>query len=555
MSRVIQGGDLGGREARQAARARAGGRRPGKPIVMMPLAEAGAPPGQPRPGRRSRAAPSTHFTAAGMAADAPAARQRGADPLLGNLLLRLRPDLSAAISILPWQLALLVGFASFAGVLAWLEPAAALQVLILGLTVPFLLAVLLRVLALRHALTGPRHSYDRAEAMARLRASPDDSHPTYAVLVALYDEADVIPGLVEALAAFDYPASRLAIRLVVEEKDARTQAAIAAVKLPVHFSVVVVPDGKPRTKPRALNYALSRTPGEFVVIYDAEDLPEPDQLRRALAAFAAAPPGTGCLQARLNIVNHDESWLTRQFTIEYTALFDVMLPALEHHGIPIPLGGTSNHFRRTALEAALAWDPYNVTEDADLGIRFARFGLRVGVIASTTWEEAPATRRVWLGQRTRWLKGWMQTYLVHMRSPGRLLAELGLRQFLGFQLFMVSTIVAPLVHPWFYVVMAADAWNGTFLAAPDGLWSSLLWWLAVVNLSIGYVSAMLIGLVGVVRRRRARLAASLLLLPLYWLLVSVAAYRALVELATAPHHWQKTPHRARPAGVARHKPY
>lgn len=474
--------------------------------------------------------------------------RRAGEPLVGNLLLRLRPDLSAAVSILPWQLALLLGLLSFAGVLAWLEPAAALQFALVVLSVPFLLTVMLRLLAVRHAFSA--HAAPAAAEVRYLGGCDDDAHPTYAVLVALYDEAEVVPGLVEALAALDYPASRLAVRLVVEEMDLATQRAISALDLPAHVAMIVVPDGKPRTKPRALNYALSRTPGEFVVIYDAEDQPEPDQLRRALAGFAVARPATGCLQARLNIVNHDASWLSRQFTIEYSALFDIMLPTLEHHGIPIPLGGTSNHFRRTALEAALAWDPYNVTEDADLGIRFARFGLRVGVIASTTWEEAPTTLGVWLGQRTRWLKGWMQTYLVHMRAPLRLMRELGLRQFAGLQLFMISTILAPVVHPWFYAVMAWDLWSGQMLAAPLGLWSTVLWWLAVVNLTIGYASSMLVGAIAVARRGRRRLAVSLVLLPVYWLMVSLAAYRAMRELVTAPHHWQKTPHAARPLRAA-----
>ena len=375
-----------------------------------------------RPVRRRPAAAPSAVAVVGSSVDAtrsaaapavrPVRQQRAAAASVGNLLLRLRPDLSAAVSIWPWQLAALAGVVSFAIVLAVLQPSAALRAAIVVLTVPFLLTVILRLLAVHYAFAARERLPSGPDEVPAKRAArgADVAYPTYAVLVALYDEAAVVPGLVEALAAFDYPESRLAIRLVVEEKDLVTQTAIRTVQLPPHIEMLVVPDGRPRTKPRALNYALSRTAGEFVVIYDAEDLPEPDQLLRALDGFAKAPAGTGCLQARLNIVNYDDSWLSRQFTIEYTALFDCMLPTLERHGIPIPLGGTSNHFRRTALEAALAWDPYNVTEDADLGIRFARFGMRVGVIASTTWEEAPTTFRIWLGQRTRWLKGWMQTF-------------------------------------------------------------------------------------------------------------------------------------------------
>lgn len=189
-----------------------------------------------------------------------------------------------------------------------------------------------------------------------------------------------------------------------------TQHALRHAALDPHMQVLVVPEGEPRTKPRATQYALQFAQGDYVVVYDAEDAPEPDQLRRALAALRAGGKHMGCLQAQLNIYNSDASWFTRQFTVEYTALFDCILPALERLQLPVPLGGTSNHFPRAVLDAVGGWDPYNVTEDADLGIRLARQAWHVGVLPSTTWEEAPPTFRVWKGQRTRWLKGWMQPY-------------------------------------------------------------------------------------------------------------------------------------------------
>jgi cellulose synthase/poly-beta-1,6-N-acetylglucosamine synthase-like glycosyltransferase len=185
---------------------------------------------------------------------------------------------------------------------------------------------------------------------------------------------------------------------------------LACTQLDAHMQVLVVPEGAPRTKPRATQYALQFARGEYVVVYDAEDAPEPDQLRRALAALRAGGERLGCLQAQLNIYNSDATWFTRQFTVEYTALFDCILPTLERLRLPVPLGGTSNHFPRAVLDAVGGWDPYNVTEDADLGIRLARAGWHVGVLNSTTWEEAPPTFRIWKGQRTRWLKGWMQPH-------------------------------------------------------------------------------------------------------------------------------------------------
>lgn len=461
-----------------------------------------------------------------------------------NRLHRLRPDLSASVPIWTSQRFALV--AVFVAVVAALTAApvhvgTAASILLSSI---FLIVTLLRILALR---TAREASGSAGRRRPRLARTPDAELPTYAVLVAMYDEAAVAPALVGAMAAIDYPQNRLAIRLVVEECDTATRRAIEAIELPPHIQMLVVPEGKPRTKPRALNYALAHTPGEYVVIFDAEDVPERDQLRRAVACFAASPPETGCLQARLNITNHYESWFSRQFTIEYTALFDLMLPTLERHGIPIPLGGTSNHFRRVALEAALAWDPCNVTEDADLGIRMNRFGFRVGILASTTWEEAPATLRVWLGQRTRWMKGWMLTYLVHMRRPVRLARELGAWRFIGFQLYMISAVVSPLVHPWFLGLLIADAASGRLLAPSASPVETFAWWFAVGTLIASYLSTMWLGAVGVGRRGRGWLIRHLVWVPVYWLSISFATYRAIKELILAPHHWEKTPHRARAA--------
>jgi glycosyltransferase XagB len=181
--------------------------------------------------------------------------------------------------------------------------------------------------------------------------------------------------------------------------------------------VIVVPCGLPQTKPRALNYALCFARGSLLTIYDAEDIPDPRQLRRAAAAFAVLPQDTACLQAELVFDNANENWLTRQFTIEYAMLFGMILPALAAHRLPLPLGGTSNHFRIDALRRAGAWDAYNVTEDADLGIRLARLGFDTDTITSCTYEEANVSLRNWMRQRTRWMKGFLATWLVHMREP------------------------------------------------------------------------------------------------------------------------------------------
>ncbi len=452
---------------------------------------------------------------------------------------RLDPHFSAERPMARWQTrALPVLFAGLAGGL--LFPGVALPACLLALSIPFLCVAVIRLAGLAELMRGPPRIGERISAPIG-----NDDHatlPIYSILVPLYDEADVLPRLMRSLSALDYPAARLEILLVLEEIDAVTRSAAAAIDLPGNVRVIVVPEGGPRTKPKALNFALASAHGSFVVVYDAEDRPEPGQLRDALARFAVAGPDVVCIQARLNTYNPDAGFLTRQFTLEYTVLFDAILPALERLGLPLPLGGTSNHFKTEALRAAGAWDPYNVTEDADLGIRLARLGLRTSTIASTTWEEAPEDPGNWWRQRSRWLKDWMQTYLVHMRQPRRLYFELGAIPFAGLQVLMGGILIAVLAHPLIYVLIAHAAWTGRLTTKPETMLQLVLFCLAIANFAIGLMSSIGVGMLAVVRRDRAGLAVYALLMPAYWLMISAAGYRALVQLVRQPYLWEKTSH-------------
>ena len=371
--------------------------------------------------------------------------------------------------------------------------------------------------------------------------------PFYTVLVPLFQEAAVLPDLVGSLAAIDYPRERHEVFILIESVDIETQAALLALSLPSHFRVLQVPDCQPRTKPKALNYALPFARGSMIVIYDAEDRPQPNQLRQAADLFARAPLTLGCAQARLNIYNPGQSWISRQFTIEYTMLFDAILPTLERYALPVPLGGTSNHFRRETLEQIGGWDPYNVTEDADIGIRLARLGYSTVVLPSTTWEEAPTTLGVWMRQRTRWVKGWMQTWLVHTRDLRALHRELGLKGAIGFHATFGGLVLSALAQPLCFLLLGYQAWTGDLFAPSEHVLEVVVLCIALGNLAIGYVISMLVGILSVVRRGRIRLALHALALPVYWLLISLAAYRALWQLLRSPFLWEKTPHgRARP---------
>lgn len=287
----------------------------------------------------------------------------------------------------------------------------------------------------------------------------EDRHlPVYTLLVPLYREAASVPRLLAAMRTLDYPPEKLDIKLVVEADDAETRAAIAAVGLPAYMEEVAVPNIGPRTKPKALNMALAFARGAYVAVFDAEDQPEPDQLKRALAAFRRGGPRVACVQARLCADNGAERWISGHFGAEYAGQFDVLLPVLSALKLPILLGGTSNHFRRDVLEDLGGWDPFNVTEDADLGIRLARAGWRTEVIASTTFEEAPVTLRAWLGQRTRWLKGWAQTLLVHGRHPRALVRDLGWPGTAAMMALTAGPFASALLHPF---CVGLGCWRGT----------------------------------------------------------------------------------------------
>ena len=308
----------------------------------------------------------------------------------------------------------------------------------------------------------------------------------------------------------------------------------------------MAPSSQPRTKPKALTYALNFARGDYVVVFDAEDRPEPDQLRKAAAAFREQP-GLGCVQARLTPDNRD-SWFARMFTLEYAANFDVLLPALASWRVPLPLGGTSNHFPREVLEAVGAWDPFNVTEDADLGVRLARFGYQSATLHARTFEEAPVTFRQWLPQRRRWVKGWMQTVAICAQRGKPRGLRLSLREQLAVHGVLTAGVFGLLLYP---ISLIFIAWATT--AALRGNWPTDAWSAALLILNLGNLAAILTAsAISSVRGLRAsgalRLAGHIPLLPVYWALMSLAAWQALYQYFRSPATWEKTQH-----GVARRR--
>ena len=368
-----------------------------------------------------------------------------------------------------------------------------------------------------------------------MEATPPGRLPFYSVLVALHHEAEVIPQLLAALDRLVWPKSKIEIKLVCEADDRQTLDAIAAHGLPYHVEVVEVPPSLPRTKPKALSFAVPLIKGDYVVLYDAEDRPHPLQLLEAWHRFESGGEALACVQAPLEISNAERGLIPLLFAFEYSALFRGLLPWLSGRRVVLPLGGTSNHLRVSALDEVGGWDPYNVTEDADLGLRLVRFGYRTETISLPTLEDAPETLSIWLPQRTRWFKGWVQTWLVHMRDPAALYSEVGGRSFFLAQILYAGLVISALIHP---LLIAFALYLGAQIALgqPTLGWKVTLLVVDALNIVCGYLSFFLLGWYSLRKPERKDFWRVVTFTPAYWMMMSLAAWRSLLHLWRRPHH-------------------
>lgn len=416
----------------------------------------------------------------------------------------------------------------------WVAPTPTIG-LLLGLTNLFLFsAVLFKLVAV---LVGVRKAPESKEEVVR----PDGTDiPHYTVLAPVFREPEVVKGLAAALGRLDYPLDRVEILLLIEEEDTETPEALGE-HIPGNLFPIIVPASQPQTKPKACNWSLNFARGDHLVIYDAEDAPDPDQLLIALAAFRK--PGNEdvlAVQAALDYWNDDYNFITRMFALEYAWWFQFMLPGLSALEVPIPLGGTSNHFRTQALRDLGGWDGFNVTEDADLGVRAAAEGWRIAIIRSFTAEEASSKAKQFVKQRSRWIKGYQQSALVRLRHPIELARTVGFRGLLSFVFLIAGTpftfLVTPILWIFFFIdLVFSPAWLAAMFA---GIWGQL----AFVNLIVVNAMVIWLNLFACTRRDREKLTPWALLNPVYWMLHSAAAYMATYELIRKPWHWQKTAH-------------
>ena len=404
-------------------------------------------------------------------------------------------------------------------------------------TALYLATIVNRVVIFQRSLNDPDI---QVVSDSEARAVPDDELPLYTVLVPAYREPEIIRLLLDHLGRLEYPAERLDVKLLLEADDEETIAAVHGVELGSHVQVVLVPPAAPRTKPKALNYGLTLARGELVTVFDAEDQPDPLQLRRAAVAMARLGPEVACLQAKLAYSNVDQNLITRWFAIEYVMWFSYFLPGLAAFGAPVPLGGTSNHFRRTVLETVGAWDPHNVTEDADLGIRIQREGYSIRVLESVTLEEANSDFVNWVKQRSRWYKGYAQTTLVHLRDPVALWQDLGGIGLLEFLLFVGGTPLLAVLSPLFWTTTLV--W---FVAQPHlirALFPAPVFYAGLVCWAFGNFAVLYLTLATCRAMKRPDLSGAALLIPLYWVMMWIAAIKGLLQLVATPSFWEKTTH-------------
>ncbi|MDP1973056.1 MAG: glycosyltransferase family 2 protein, partial [Sediminibacterium sp.] len=390
------------------------------------------------------------------------------------------------------------------------------------------------------ALKGSKYELVEVVTKDEVKAIKNDTLPVYTILLPVYKEDKLIRKLIWNLRSLDYPRGKLDVKLLIEEDDDKTLNAVRNLDFPANFETIVVPFHMPKTKPKACNYGLFFCKGIYLTIYDAEDVPDSDQLKKVVALFRKLPKDYVVLQGALNYFNKNENLLTRMFTLEYSYWFDYMLPGLQSLDVPIPLGGTSNHFKLDKLKELGGWDPFNVTEDADLGVRVFEKRYKVGVVNSTTLEEANNEPFNWIRQRSRWIKGYMQTLLVHMRNPIRLVNKIGWRGFFGFNFFVGFTPITFLLYPvllGFYIIYIVFDLQTVRVLFPD--W---VLYISIFNFVAGNTLMIYVNMLAVFKRRFYELILFALVNPFYWLMHSIAAYKGLWQLIYKPFYWEKTNH-------------
>jgi cellulose synthase/poly-beta-1,6-N-acetylglucosamine synthase-like glycosyltransferase len=364
--------------------------------------------------------------------------------------------------------------------------------------------------------------------------------PYYSVIIPLYKESEVVSQIKKAMTAIDYPKDKVEYIITLEEYDDETIAAIDRANFPSNFRKLILPNVKPKTKPKALNVALRELKGKFLVIYDAEIIPDKDQLKKAYLAFLKNP-GIACFQTRLDHYNADQNIITGLFNSEFSFYYDLFLPGLQKFDFPIPLSGHSTHFRISAIKNIGGWDPYNVAEDCDIGIRLRRNGYRTGMLNSMSKEEATSDITSWIKQRTRWMKGFIQTSIVNLREPIKTKNELGgWKNFIGFLITVPGTVIVNAFNFIYWVLLLI--WFITSSPLIKESFPEPILIISFTSFILGNLIFTYLNLIGSYSRDRFSIVKYTLLSPIYWIVLSLATIRAMYQIILNPYSWEKTTH-------------
>lgn len=406
-----------------------------------------------------------------------------------------------------------------------------------GISVLYLFLITFKFVAMSRSLPVEQDTLSPED----LASVTDEELPVMSVLIPLYKEKEVIPQIFKYLSDFDYPQEKLDIIFILESTDTETAQAFLDMHPPSHFKALLSPDVQPKTKPKAMNVAFSAAKGDILVIFDAEVLPERDQLKRAYLTFKLHPEA-GYLHSRMDVYNADENWITRLYTGEFCYFYHYYLPGLVASNFPLPISGHSTYFRREVIEKVGAWDAYNVAEDCDIGIRIYRKGFGSGRMLDThTWEQSTTTIPTWVRQRTRWIQGFIQTSIVQLRYPLLLKRELKTwRNFVVFLILVPGNVILNILNIFQWMMFAL--WHTTHAPFLQVAYSGFTLYLATICFVVGNFFFTFYSMYALYKRKHYSTVPWAMLMFAYWIMLGIATIRATIHLFLHPYKWDKTAH-------------
>jgi cellulose synthase/poly-beta-1,6-N-acetylglucosamine synthase-like glycosyltransferase len=412
-----------------------------------------------------------------------------------------------------------------------------LQLIFFALSLMYLTIIISKIWAM---ILGAHYPYVHCSPEEIGSLSPAEL-PVITVLIPLYKEREIIPQLFRRISEFDYPVEKLDIIFILESTDQETISAFLTAQPPAHFKALLSPNVTPKTKPKALNVAFTKSKGEILVIFDAEILPDVDQLKKAYITFKQHPEAK-YLHGRMNVYNADFNWITHLYDAEFAYFYDYYLPGIVRMGVPIPLSGHSTYFRREVIEKVGGWDSYNIAEDCDIGIRIYRHGFKSGMMLdSFSWEQSTTTIPRWLRQRTRWEQGFIQTSLVHLRFPLLLKTELGSwRNFFWFLYLVPGNVILNILHIFHWGLFFL--WIFTHAAFIEFLFPLSTIYFSMLTFIGGNYVLLMFHMLGLYSRRHYTGVKYALGSLVYWIMLGLATFRAAILFFFRPFSWDKTPH-------------